>query len=455
MGEIFVATEGQESMSDLPDVLGTITKGARLTLDMADLAFGLRPTTVMAGRPFDTLLIVQNISNSDIDAKVRLIIPDKDLKGTRGRFATNADKVVVIGLHAGEVGYVSLPAIANPQTTPGNGYLMQIHVEIVRQDKVPTQVRSAGSPPLDMSKLSGTIQQEIQSLQTLNWSVAVASKPTRNAATMQISFALQPPGISKLEQPAKPGWKVLWTMAEGLEQESLAEQARRYTSAVLPQLTRRNMFFPVLKAVQHHAEDGGYRLWAGEAVVISKLIIILLETGQPVVSTDIETVQYPRWFEKLCQVLLQHPEMVSQAEKLVTELVFPEIIHDTALAAFTMLKTATTEDLGSPQEMAEYADMLMSSFNGEALDFTHAYMPLVLAGVFYSNRMMMPGEQALDTLELMVNARIQRDAERSEENEFIFHMLDEILDRALALVDKKLNLQRYLDPIERLRYKDQ
>jgi hypothetical protein len=441
-------------MSELPDVLGTITKGTRLTLDMADLAFGLRPTAITAGRPFDALLLVQNLCNSDIDAKIRLVIPDKDLKGTRGRFATNADKPIVIGLRAGEVGYVSLPVIANPQATPGSGYVMQINVEILRQEKNPTRTRTNAHAPLDASKLSAAIQDEIGGLQTLAWSAGVAGKPGRNTATMQASFTLQPPGISKLEQPAKPGWKVLWTMAEGLEQESLAEQARRYTSAVLPQLTRRHMFFPMLKALQHHAEESGYRLWAGEAVVITKLIIILMETGQAVVSTDVETVQYPRWFEKLCQVLLKQPDLVSQAEKLVTELIFPEIMYDTALSAFTMLKTATTEDLGTPQEMAEYAELLMKTFNGERLDFTHLYMPLVLAGVFNSSRLIMPGEQSLDTLELMVNARIQRDSERSEENDFIFHLLDEILDRALALVDKKLNLQRYLDPIERLRYKE-
>jgi hypothetical protein len=425
-------------MSDLPDVLGAITNGARLTLDMADVAFGLRPAQVTAGRAFEALLIVQNLCNSDIDAKVRLTIPDKDLKGTRGRFATNADKAIVIGLRAGEVGYVSLPVLANPQTAPGAGYLMQIGVEIVHQEKTPQRVRSPQSPALDVSKTSPGTQQEIEALQGLQWSTAVAGKP----------------GISKLEQPAKPGWKTLWTMADELHQESLADQARRYTSAVLPQFTRRNLFFPVLKAVQHHAEEGGYRLWAGEAVVITKLILILLETGQAVVSTDVETVEYPRWFERLCQVLLQQPELTTQPQKIITETIFPEIIYDTALSAFTMLKTATTEDLGSPQEMKEYAEMLMKAFSGERLDFTHTYMPLVLAGVFYSNRLIMPGENSLDTLELMVNARIQREAERSDENDFIFALLDEILDRALALVDKKLTLQRYLDPIERMRYKD-
>jgi hypothetical protein len=136
-------------------------------------------------------------------------------------------------------------------------------------------------------------------------------------------------------------------------------------------------------------------------------------------------------------------------------LIFQDLLFDAALSAFTTLKGATTENLGSQQEMNDYADSAVQSFmgEGEPLDLIRVYLPLVLGGLLNNSRLMMAGESALDSLELLVNARIHREAERSEDNQFVFELLDELLDRGLSLVDKTLNLQRYLDPIDRLRFK--
>lgn len=440
-------------MPNYPDLLGTLTQGQRLTLDVAELAFGLRPKEIAAGRIFEAILLVQNTVDCDVDAKIRLIVPDKDLKGARSRFVTKADKWIVVGLRPGEVGYVSLPTLANPQTAPGSGYEMQIGVEITRQDKNPGRVREGGGSSVDYNQVTAEARAELQTLQPLSFSTATHGKPSKNAATLSAPFTLSAPQISKLEQPAKAGWKSLWTMHQSLGTEDLATQARPYTAVVLPQLTRRNLFFPMLKAIQQHAEDAGYRLWAGEAVVLAKMVVVLLETGQPAPGTDVETVQYPRWFERMCQLLIQQPDLTGQVEQLMTEMLFDELIYDSALNAFAMLKSATTEDLGSPAEMKEYAEALSKSFMGEGdpLDYAHIYLPLGLAGIYNNGRLLMPGEAALDSLELMVNARIQRDAERDDGNEFIFDLGDQLIDRALHLVDKTLTLQRYLDPIERLK----
>jgi hypothetical protein len=443
-------------VANYPDILGTITNGTRLILDFAALAFGLRPTDPIAGQPFEAILIVQNDANCELDAIVKLIIPAKDLKGAAGKFATKSDKRIVIGLRPAEVGYVALPVIANPTAAPGAGYTLQIEVEITRKEKNPERVRVAdGSQPIRFAQIKPELRPQIQSLSSLSYTTSATGRTTKTSTTLSVPFALNPPGISKLVEVSKAGWTSLWTMHDGLGGDDIAEQARRYTSVVLPQFNRRQMFFPLLETIQAHAEAAGYRLWAGEAVLIAKQVVLLMETGQPAPSADVEVPTYPRWFTRLAQLLLQQPDLANDPRRLATDLIFQDLLFDAALSAFTTLKGATTENLGSQQEMNDYADSAVQSFmgEGEPLDLIRVYLPLVLGGLLNNSRLMMAGESALDSLELLVNARIHREAERSEDNQFVFELLDELLDRGLSLVDKTLNLQRYLDPIDRLRFK--
>ena len=52
----------------------------------------------------------------------------------------------------------------------------------------------------------------------------------------------------------------------------LAEKTQAITAAILPQLNRSNVFFPLVKTTQAHFENANFRLWAGEAVMIAKLL---------------------------------------------------------------------------------------------------------------------------------------------------------------------------------------
>lgn len=436
-----------------PDVLGSISSIQRLSLDVADVLFGIDPTQVVAGRPFDALLIVQNNADCEIDAQVRLIIPEKDLKGARGRFTTKADKRIAVGLLPAETGYVSLPILANPQTAPGDGYTLQIEVEIKREARKFERVRSAtGGSALHAEDLPQAAQDQIAHLRALQFSSATTGRPGRTGATLTFLFAVAPPGISRLEEPSKAGWHSLWTMHDNLDDATLAERARPLTSTVLPQLTRNNVFIPLVRANQAHCEQAGYRLWAGEAVLLSKLMTLILEAGLPAATVDEEAAPYPHWFMKLCKLLLRRPELASNAELLVTDLLYGDLIYDATMSAFSMVKSATTEDMGSPDEMKQYADALVKTLTGEGepLDYVHFYLPLALGGLLANSRVMMTKEQALDTLELAVNARLHRENERHENNQFVFDLTDQLLDRALAQNDT--SLQRYLDPIERMRY---
>jgi hypothetical protein len=190
------------------------------------------------------------------------------------------------------------------------------------------------------------------------------------------------------------------------------------------QLTRENVFFPLLKATQPHFETARYRLWAGEAVAVAKLMTLVLEAG-PL------SPARPRWPDALSRLVGGNPQAASLAnlQGLVSTELYPELAYDAAIFGFTTLTTFTGEDFGSPEEMAEYADAVANSLTtpGNPLDLIHVYLPLVLGGIAINAQVVMPGEDPHDTMRLYVRARDHRAGEADEGSQFIIDLADKLI----------------------------
>jgi hypothetical protein len=195
-------------------------------------------------------------------------------------------------------------------------------------------------------------------------------------------------------------------------------------AGLLQQLTRDNVFFPLLKATQPHFEKARYRLWAGEAVAVAKLMTLVLETG-PL------SPAHPRWPDALNRLVGANPQAANPAniEALLGKELYPELAYDAAIWGFTTLMTFTGEDFGSPEEMAEYADGLANSVSGsgDPLDLIHAYLPLVLGGIAINAQVVMPGEDPRDTMRLYARARDKRAGEGDEGSQFIIDLADNLI----------------------------
>jgi hypothetical protein len=195
-------------------------------------------------------------------------------------------------------------------------------------------------------------------------------------------------------------------------------------AGLLQQLTRDNVFFPLLKATQPHFETARYRLWAGEAVAVAKLMTLVLEAG-PL------SPAHPRWPDALNQLVGANPQAADLAniQALLGKTLYPELAYDAAIFGFTTLMTFTGEDFGSPDEMAEYADGVANSLStpGNPLDLIHAYLPLVLGGVAINAQVVMPGEDPRDTMRLYARARDKRVAEADEGSQFIIDLADKLI----------------------------
>src|SRR5258708_3512400 len=90
-----------DSAPNYPDLLGSITGGARYNINVAQVALGLRPRNVRAGRTFEVILLIQNATDVDIDVTATLQLPPQDTKKKPKRFIAKSERLVV-GLRPAE-----------------------------------------------------------------------------------------------------------------------------------------------------------------------------------------------------------------------------------------------------------------------------------------------------------------------------------------------------------------
>jgi hypothetical protein len=416
-----------------PDVLGAITNGLRFNLEPLQIAVATRPPAIHAGSAFDAIVLLQNTLDIDVDAVIRLLIPEIDLAGHRGRLSTKLVRPVRIGLRPGEVGCANMPIMTTHQTAPGNTYKLQLEIQVEPKQRGGTHVRDAnGGTLLKFEELSEQRQQDIKAMRGLNYSTTPVSKAAGNKVNLVATFEVLPPEVSALPQDLKPAYITLWTATDYADEAALAAKVQPLTSVLLPKLNRSNVFFPLLKATQAHFERAQFRLWAGEAVSIAKVMTFVLESGIPNTEGDAKPV-YPRWFVRLCRLLNQNPQAATNIDQLVAESLYPDLAYDAAMLGFAMLVTVTKEKFGSNQEMVAYGNQLAASLTGkgEPLDLTHVYLPLVLAGLIVNTRVTLPQEQTRETTSLIASAREKRASEEDTSNKFVFTIADDLIQRAL------------------------
>jgi hypothetical protein len=396
------------------------------------VAIAVRPSSISAGKPFEAVIVFQNAANIDVDAITQIIVPETDSAGNRGRFSTKQTAPLRIGLRPGEVGYATVPIISAHQTVPGPDYAVQIELVVEQKERGAVRVRDAnGGIPFLLDELPEDRQEQITAMQGLNYSIATAGKAAGNKAMLTVPFEILPPAISGLPQELKPSYVTLWTDADFPDETLLIEKTKAITAVIVPQLNRNNVFFSLLKATQDHFEKAQFRLWAGEAVAIAKLLTVVLEIGSAHAdATGGQT--HPHWFIKLCRLLVRNPQAAHDLNRLVMDLIYSDLVYDATIFGFAMLGTVTKEQFGSADEISEYAHHMASILTREqSIDFSHVYLPLVLGGIVANARASMPQEQLRETINLIATACEKRANLRTDDNKFIFDLADDLIERAL------------------------
>ena len=129
-------------------------------------------------------------------------------------------------------------------------------------------------------------------------------------------------------------------------------------------------------------------------------------------------------------------ERPHRPEPLASRLIYTDLVHDAILYAFTSISTVTNEHFGTPEEAAAYADGVVAALVDEtSLGFEQVYFPLVLGGLIANTRITMPREQTRETVFVLSKALDNRRGERREDNNFVFDIADQLIERALDMTD--------------------
>jgi hypothetical protein len=416
-------------VANFPDILGTITRGTRVNIDMVQCALTVRPIQVPSGQTFELVLLVQNACDVNVDVALKADLPSRDLAKNKDPFTPKPEKLL-IGLRPAEVGVVVLPVESAQGTQPGKGYTaaLELKVKAVPKEKrqKPQLIRAeAGGGPVKAQALSGETVAQMKALRALRWSVESRGKK------IQSPFLVVPPAVAGLTTP-KADWISLWTMADYADDFTVAQSVWESAQNAIAQLTRDQIFMPLLKATQERFQACGYPLLPPEAIYITKSLVLVLE--RPVTPPTPENRQaiWPRWFSRLCRTLAQEAALADQPDVLAAQFLYADLMHDAVIQGFSAVSAVTNENFGSPAEANQYASDLVTALGQQQpLDITRAYLPLVMAGVVANTRVTMPREQVRETVFTLSKALEKRLPEKTQENAFIFDITNTLVEHAL------------------------
>lgn len=438
-----------DHVPNFPDVLGTITGGVRYNVSVAQVALAIRPRNVRAGRPFETILLIQNAADVNIDVTVTLHLP-QDAKKRPNRFLTKTSRLMV-GLRPAEVGYVVLPVNCLPDTAISDSYKMGVGIE-VKVDGKPRRVRAAeGGGAVELEHLSSQTTAAINDLKKLTYSTA---RRGLMGAVLEAPFNILSAQIGQLVE-LKAAWVSLWKMSDLRDDRILLTRfAETLQTQLLPRLKRDNLYQPLLQATQHRFRQAGFDLEPIEAHYITKILVYVLEMAIPDESTpdylndahydvmlsikrvlrgDRETPILPAWFKAMLNQLDNAAATAEQPAVALAGPVYDELLRDAMRLGFQMIATTTGKKMGSDDEIGDYIQKVIGKLESAqpALNFSDVYLPLLIAGVIIYDRVVLKTEKLGDDLTQLAQLVKARQAEIRDDEVMVYETTQQVVDRAL------------------------
>lgn len=438
-----------DNAPNYPDLLGSITGGARYNVNVAQIALGIRPRNVRAGRTFEVILLIQNASDADIDITATLQIPQQDAQKKPKRLIAKAERLVV-GLRPAEVGYVMLPVTTLPDTAVGE-YKIGVSVEVKVQGK-PRRIRANdGGGAVDPQYLSEDTRTKLDDLKKLTFST---NRRGLMGTVLEASFNVMSAQIGQLAD-LKATWVSLWKMSDHHDDSLLLTQyAGKLQTEVLPKLKRESLYPPLYQTTEQRFGQSGFDIKPPEAHYITKLLVYLLEMAAPEESTpnylndshydvqlalkkvlrgEQDPVTLPNWCKGMLKAIESNPMAVEQPATAFVDGAYDDLLRDAMRLGFQMITTSTGEKMGSEEDMNDYADKLIGKLQaGQTnLGFTDVYLPLLLGGVIIYDRAVLKSEKVGDMLTELSRIVKSRYAQIHKNDEMVYKMTEQVVDRAL------------------------
>jgi len=429
-----------------PDILGVITKNARANFGVAQVALAVRPSTPRAGQPFEVLLLIQNASDVDVEVTATITLPESDARKQKGRFSTKAGRVVA-SVKPAEVGVVTIPVSVAGDAASAPGYHIVIDLDTHTASK-PQRLRAdTGGGAVEGQYVSPALKERIMALRALTFS---ANKRAGRSA-LELTFDLAPGKLGGAPPEAHSTWTSICKVSDYLDDRYLLH---RYGALLqiktLPHFKRAELYQPLKQAVMARFGDAGYPLKHAEAGLIAKLLTLILEYATPrftahghvaagrynidtLIARDPFTLEnkpfIPFWMRGLIGYSEKDGRVAEHPIPLLTKHVFDDVLRDGIDYGFDLVERDCGEDVGTPEERANYREKLLTRLKSKSgIDFSVAYLPLVMGGMSVTDLVMLPEESPTELLKAVSHALESR-ANEVEEDDPIFAMTQDLLWR--------------------------
>jgi hypothetical protein len=413
-----------------PDVLGAITRGARVNLDVVQAAIAMHPAQISGGNIVEVVLLLQNASDGDIDVTIKLAVPQRDHAKQKNQFTVKSDRIAC-GLEPAQVGFVLIPVFVAPTTKPDTGYQIEATLEVKRVTKKPDRVRSPeGGGKVSAQHMDPEALEHIKKLRPLAFGNETGGRKNR----LQTTFTVLPSGThhAPLGNSQAASWISVWTLRNLADDYDIAKRVWEPAQTALGLLTRDTLFMPLLKTTQERFQACGYPLLPPEVIFITKVLMLVLEMGVTAPTPAEPRPSWPHWFTHLCRALIHEPGLATQVEPVVTRLLYTHLIYDAVMYGFASVANVTKEDFGDAQETGNYAQEFVDALEGQqGVDVVRVYLPLIMAGVIAGARVTMPREQLRETVFTLSKALEKRQSERTPGNAFVFDITRHLIERAM------------------------
>jgi hypothetical protein len=364
--------------TDLPDVLGMITGGARLTLGPVQCAYVLHPHAATIGQPIEALVLLQNVADKPTQVTLTLRLPKRDHSGNRVALWTPRESITLT-LQAAETGLLHIPLVSRPPTPPVVDLPVVIKVETkATKNARPARPFGQGRPALrlNMSPV------RLKILQDAGFGIA-----QQEESHLIDTFDIAPGTIPTAPPPTAPRYETLWSLADLDAERAFREQVEASAQRIAAAVTRTLVLEPLTNMAAERFQQVGFALEPAEALHMAKLLTFVMEDG-----LDLEpgfSMATSHWFRRLLGLVEGLGDEADPAESILALLptLFPLVLHDGILLGLAMTARISGDNLGTPAEHEAHAQEVLSALEGKVpTEIGHAYLPLVLAGILLNYR---------------------------------------------------------------------
>jgi len=409
---------------ELPDVLGMITGGLRVSVGVVQCAFATYPRATALGQPFEGLLLLQSTCDKSLPVTVTVKLPKKDASGARLNLWTPKE-VIQLTLQPAETGLLHIPIVSRPTTQPCTENQIQVKIEarLPRGARI-VRASNGGRPAsiLNMSVFRMSILREV------GFRIMQPEE-----GTLADFFDIVPGTITAAPPATSPRYETLWAIrdlaADQVRYVQLEAQARQFAATI----SRNLVMDPLQKLLETRFSAVGMPLHPAEVLLMAKTITYVLEDG-----LELEpgfSLYTSRWFQQLVGIIEDEATM-QDMDKLMARL-FPNALYDAVLLGLKLTQNASGDDLGTEADHINYANEVVSAVEGSIpIDLGHVYLPLVLCGILLNYRLKVMHENPWVSLAEISQAWSGRLRLSDTNFEWITNVFNDFIRRAEKQLDE-------------------